>query len=127
MSMPGGRVSRSLDSLRSRLRKLAQRLAKRLGLDEVVGGTYVCIPGPSLETPAETRFLRMIGGDAVGMSSVPEILVALHAGMRVLGLSVVANVNDPIIFSRSASTISSRLPARRSPVCSSWSSIIWRS
>ena len=80
------------------LRKLAQRLAKRLGLDEVVGGTYVCVPGPSLETPAETRFLRMIGGDAVGMSSVPEILVALHAGMRVLGLSVVANVNDPDHF-----------------------------
>ena len=60
--------------------------------------SYVCVPGPSLETPAETRFLRMIGGDAVGMSSVPEILVALHAGMRVLGLSVVANVNDPDHF-----------------------------
>jgi purine-nucleoside phosphorylase len=80
------------------LRKLALRLAQRLGLDEVVSGTYVCIPGPSLETPAETRFLRMIGADAVGMSSVPEILVALHAGLRVLGLSVVANVNDPDHF-----------------------------
>ena len=80
------------------LRQLARRLAKRLGLAEVVEGTYVCIPGPSLETPAETRFLRMIGADAVGMSSVPEILVALHAGMRVLGLSVVANVNDPDHF-----------------------------
>ena len=78
--------------------QLALRLAKRLRLDEVVGGTYVCIPGPSLETPAETRFLRLIGADAVGMSSVPEILVALHAGMRVLGLSVVANVNDPDHF-----------------------------
>ena len=77
------------------LRQLALDLARRLGLGEVVSGTYVCIPGPSLETPAETRFLRMIGADAVGMSSVPEILVALHAGMRVLGLSVVANVNDP--------------------------------
>lgn len=80
------------------LRQLVLRLAKRLGLDEVVSGTYGCIPGPSLETPAETRFLRMIGADAVGMSSVPEILVALHAGMRVLGLSVVANVNDPDHF-----------------------------
>jgi purine-nucleoside phosphorylase len=80
------------------LRKLVLKLAKRLRLDEVVGGTYVCIPGPSLETPAETRFLRMIGADAVGMSSVPEILVALHAGLRVLGLSVVANVNDPDHF-----------------------------
>jgi len=76
------------------LRQLALDQARLLGMDEVVSGTYVCIPGPSLETPAETRFLRMIGADAVGMSSVPEILVALHAGLRVLGLSVVANVNE---------------------------------
>ena len=80
------------------LRQLALALAQRLGLSETTSGTYVCIPGPSLETPAETRFLRMIGADAVGMSSVPEILVALHAGLRVLGLSVVANVNDPDHF-----------------------------
>lgn len=80
------------------LRQLALTLAQRLGLTETTSGTYVCIPGPSLETPAETRFLRMIGADAVGMSSVPEILVALHAGLRVLGLSVVANVNDPDQF-----------------------------
>lgn len=80
------------------LRQLALDVAKRLGLEETTSGTYVCIPGPSLETPAETRFLRMIGADAVGMSSVPEILVALHAGLRVLGLSVVANVNDPDNF-----------------------------
>lgn len=80
------------------LRQLALSLAGRLGLAETTSGTYVCIPGPSLETPAETRFLRMIGADAVGMSSVPEILTALHAGMRVLGLSVVANVNDPDHF-----------------------------
>jgi len=81
-----------------KLRQLALDRAKCLGLDEVVSGTYVCIPGPSLETPAETRYLRMIGADAVGMSSVPEVLVALHGGMRVLGLSVVANVNDPDHF-----------------------------
>ncbi len=80
------------------LRHLAQEAAVRLGFDDVVSGTYVCIPGPSLETPAETRYLRMIGADAVGMSSVPEILVAIHAGLRVLGLSVVANVNDPDSF-----------------------------
>jgi len=81
-----------------KLRQLALKLARRLGLDEVASGIYGCIPGPSLETPAETRFLRMIGADAVGMSSVPEILVALHGGLRVLGLSVVANVNDPDHF-----------------------------
>ncbi|HHL33707.1 MAG TPA: purine-nucleoside phosphorylase [Desulfobulbaceae bacterium] len=81
-----------------RLQKTAFASAVELGFAEVVGGTYVCIPGPSLETPAETRYLRMIGADAVGMSSLPEVLVAIHAGMQVLGLSVVANVNDPDNF-----------------------------
>ncbi|HBI15717.1 MAG TPA: purine-nucleoside phosphorylase [Desulfobulbaceae bacterium] len=69
--------------------------AQTLRLDKMATGTYVCIPGPSLETPAETRYLRSCGADAVGMSSLPEILVALHAGLQVLGLAVVANANDP--------------------------------
>jgi purine-nucleoside phosphorylase len=77
------------------LLQTALQAAQELDIDHFQTGTYVCIPGPSLETPAETRYLRQIGGDAVGMSSIPEILVALHAGVRVLGLSVVANVNDP--------------------------------
>jgi purine-nucleoside phosphorylase len=88
-------ISRPYDR---RLRELAIGTAIDLGLDEIATGTYVCIPGPSLETPAETRYLRMIGADAVGMSSLPEVLVAIHGGMRVLGLSVVANVNDPDNF-----------------------------
>lgn len=75
--------------------RIALQAAQKLGQKNMETGTYVCIPGPSLETPAETRFLRQCGGDAVGMSSIPEILVALHAGLKVLGLSVVANVNDP--------------------------------
>jgi purine-nucleoside phosphorylase len=75
--------------------KTALAAARKLGLDNIAAGTYVCIPGPSLETPAETRYLRASGADAVGMSSLPEILVALHAGMEVIGLAVVANVNDP--------------------------------
>ena len=75
---------------------LAFDAAQELGIDEeITTGTYICIPGPSLETPAETKFLRSCGGDAVGMSSIPEILVATHSGMNILGLSVVANVNDP--------------------------------
>ena len=78
-----------------KLRSLAEQAARRLGFSEVCSGTYVCIPGPSLETPAETRMLRLFGADAVGMSSVPEVITALHGGLRVLGLSVIANVNDP--------------------------------
>jgi len=85
------------------LRKLFKEVAKELN-EEVKEGVYVAVPGPSLETPAETRFLRMIGADAVGMSTVPEVIVAVHAGLKVLGISVISNVNDPdnfkpIIFS----------------------------
>ncbi len=78
--------------------KIALDSASRCKIKNVISGVYVCIPGPSLETPAETRWLRESGADAVGMSSVPEIIVARHAGMDVLGLSVVSNVNDPDNF-----------------------------
>lgn len=74
------------------------RCAARLSTPNVTSGVYVAIPGPSLETPAETRYLRQIGADAVGMSTVPEVIVAKHAGLKVLGVSVVANVNDPDNF-----------------------------
>ena len=76
----------------------ALQCAEILNMPNVTTGVYVAIPGPSLETPAETRFLRGAGADAVGMSSAPEVIVAKHAGMRVLGLSAVANVNDPDNF-----------------------------
>ncbi len=78
--------------------KTALDSAHHCGLKNVITGVYVCIPGPSLETPAETRWLRECGADAVGMSSVPEVLVALHGGLSVLGLSVVSNVNNPDDF-----------------------------
>lgn len=72
--------------------------AERLGIANLVTGIYGAIPGPSLETPAETRYLRGCGIDAIGMSTVPEVIVARHASMRVLGVSVIANVNDPDNF-----------------------------
>ncbi len=72
--------------------------AKNLDIPNISPGVYAAISGPSLETPAETRFLRNCGGDAAGMSTVPEVLVARHAGLRVLGISVIANVNDPDDF-----------------------------
>lgn len=77
---------------------LTLQCAAKLHLKNITTGVYVAIPGPSLETPAETRFLRSAGADAVGMSSVPEVIVAKHAGMRILGLSAVANINDPDNF-----------------------------
>ena len=58
-------------------------------------GVYAGLCGPSLETPAEIRLLKSIGCDAVGFSTIQEVIAAVHAGMKVLGLSIITNINDP--------------------------------
>ncbi|MGQ9654143.1 MAG: purine-nucleoside phosphorylase [Thermodesulfobacteriota bacterium] len=72
----------------------AEAAAQELGI-LVRKGVYIAISGPSLETPAETRFFRAAGADAIGMSTTPEVIVARSLGLKVLGLSVISNVNRP--------------------------------
>lgn len=73
------------------LRRIARQVARGRSIP-LHEGIYVGLAGPSFETPADIRFLRMIGADAVGMSTVPEVTVARHGGMRVLGVSGISNV-----------------------------------
>jgi len=95
----------NLDSFGPRFPDMSQvydpaliRLAAQKALDLGISlkqGIYAGILGPSLETPAETRFLRMAGADAVGMSTVLEVITAVHCGLRVLAIVAITNVNIP--------------------------------
>ncbi len=58
-------------------------------------GVYIAVSGPSMETPAETRFFRMIGGDAIGMSTVPEVIALRHMGIECVSISIITNLNKP--------------------------------
>jgi purine-nucleoside phosphorylase len=74
------------------------KLARRVALEEKIPchqGVFVAVAGPNLETRAEYRFLRNIGADVVGMSTVPEVIVGVHAKLRILGISVITDLCLP--------------------------------
>lgn len=87
----GPRFPDMSDAYSRRYRELAREAAAGLGM-ALEEGVYAAVPGPSYETPAEIRYLRTIGADLVGMSTVPETIAANYLGMKVLGISVVTNM-----------------------------------
>lgn len=97
----GVRFPAMADAYSPRLRELARGLADEQGAD-LAEGVYAAVPGPNYETAAEIRYLRAIGADAVGMSTVPEVIAARHAGMEVAGFSLIANVAGDNVDSHEA-------------------------
>ena len=71
--------------------RIVEEAASRLGI-KIQKGVYVGTPGPTFETPAEYRMFKGWGGDAVGMSTVPEVIVAVHCGIKVFGISVITDL-----------------------------------
>lgn len=87
----GPRFPAMTEAYDKKLVALADQISTEKGL-RLMHGVYIGTPGPTFETPAEYEYFRIIGGDAVGMSTVPEVIVANHAGMRVFGLSVITDL-----------------------------------
>lgn len=109
--MPNPLVGQNLDAMgvrfpdmttvySKRLRQSAHQAAMAMGVT-LKEGVYVAETGPSYETPAEYKMFHALGGDAVGMSTVPEVIVARHSGMEIFGLSVITNcakdLNDTVV------------------------------
>ena len=87
----GTRFPAMTEAYSHRLIKMADEIAAEKGI-RVMHGVYVGTPGPTFETPAEYEYFRIIGGDAVGLSTVPEVIVANHASMEVFGVSVITDL-----------------------------------
>jgi purine-nucleoside phosphorylase len=87
----GARFPDMTEAYSAAYRATAHKVAHNLGI-KLQEGVYAALTGPSYETPAEIRYLRTIGADLVGMSTVPEVIVANHMGIKVLGISVVTNL-----------------------------------
>jgi purine-nucleoside phosphorylase len=92
----GPRFPDMTDAYSAAYRKVAHEVGDELGIP-LADGVYAALTGPSYETPAEIRYLRIIGADLVGMSTVPEVIVANHLGMRVLAISCVTNMAAGIL------------------------------
>lgn len=92
----GARFPDMSEAYSKSLRELAKGVAGELGI-KLQEGVYAGLLGPSYETPAEIRMLRILGGDAVGMSTVPEVIVARHMRMNVLGISCISNMAAGIL------------------------------
>jgi purine-nucleoside phosphorylase len=95
----GPRFPDMSEAYAAELRSLARKTGETLGI-ALQEGVYAGVSGPSYETPAEIRFLRVIGADAVGMSTVPEVIVANHAGLKVLGISCITNMAAGVLEKR---------------------------
>jgi len=87
----GDRFPAMTEAYSHKLTGMADEIANEDGI-RLMHGVYVGTPGPTFETPAEYEYFRIIGGDAVGMSTVPEVIVANHAGMKVFGVSVITDL-----------------------------------
>ena len=94
----GPRFPSTSDAFDEKLQDIVMKVSKENNISPYIrtGGTYCFVSGPAYESKAECRFLRLVGGDSVGMSTVPEILAAKHCGMKILGLSFITN---KVVFS----------------------------